>query len=546
MAEDLAALWNQAKPVAAPAENLSALWEKAKPVTSAPDDIAGTFKQTMGQELGALGNAATGFVHGISSGTGPISTIMKRALFRPEDLAELEKDYQSTPDSAGKSVGSFAGSAYTPDMAVAGQVGGNILGAGIKTAAGPVGKWLERIGLSQGKRVLTGGANPLAVARPLTDDATKAAFDVGAIAPGRTTQYAANTLKAARTDAGSALGGILKKLEDAGVRGPAVEPLAKALEAKADALAATSVDSEAPDFYRKIADQLRSKTTTGNLGLRQGEAIKQSVTRRVDYEALRKATDMVDARKDIGSMLRQSGEDAVSAGSAMPYPGPDLRDLAAQFVPAKDASGNFIEASKIATKGAAQAARRNMFGLRSVIAATGASTAGTAAFGPTLGALAGPASLVGTHLLETRGTPTAAWAAYKLGQGLQGAGAAAPTAAISKAGPAIAAGAGGLAEWLGLQSAPQPAIGSLTPDGRDRKELEAQGVRSPAPSPGADELTAILTKNPAALGRYAPDLGAALAKNPADPGALAARHFVLWLSDPNYQATLSQALAPSR
>lgn len=179
-----------------------------------------------------------------------------------------------------------------------------------------------------------------------------------------------------------------------------------------------------------------------------------------------------------------------------------------------------------------------------------AGLAGGAPHGPgmalTLGGLAGAGGAVVQHGLRKFGSATAARGLGNFADFLRSG--APPTSPPTLAttgftvAPAMALSAGSAKEGVPV---PSPAFGTLTPDGQNRKDLEAQGVPAPPARPVTDEIQAILNTNPAAAGRYAPDLQSALSKDPVNRQALSERHFVLWLSDPNYRATLSRALAPA-
>lgn len=379
------------------------------------DVIKGALPPTAGP-AGALLNKVTGGAYGkIAPEHGGVYQADKTGA--PErKQGESDANYsRRTALEQGTSVGADRG------FAAAGLVAGNapeIAGTPKPSILSPaVRDYLQNKSINIGRRVLTGGAEPLSVKNPLSPEAVQTAFDVGAIAPGRTTKYAADTLREAREAAGKTLGGIIDKLEAAGVRGPNAVQLAQALRQKADTLEMNSAGTGAPALYRSLADEIESKVagrpafTPGrqNLDVSQAEAIKRSLQEKARYDRVQGDTILEGARKDIASHVRQSVEDAIQNQAHL------APEAAADFVPTKESLGNIIEASEVANKGAAQAARRNAFSLRDIMLGSGMSAGGAAALGP-LGALAGPATAVASQAVRTRGTPTAAWLLNKAAQ----------------------------------------------------------------------------------------------------------------------------------
>jgi hypothetical protein len=497
-------------------EEIDAATRPAAPAPASSGSALGDVAEVVGREIvNPIGSALRGAAHGMVSGTGPVSRAMKSAFFYPDELAELERQYQGDPDAA-KKVGNFVGEAYTPENAAIGQAVGASLGVAAKSAAGPVGRWLESVGLKQGRRVLTGGADPLAVKKPIADAAVAAAFDKGAIAPGRTTQYAADVLNEARGASAKELGALLDELEAKGVKGPDALALARSLRAKAADLEANSAGTGAPELYRKMADEIEQKIPAYSSGapgpaspeleLNQAESIKRSLQEKARYDRVQGDKIIEGARKDIASTVRQGVEDSITRQSVL------APKEAARFVPLKEELGNLIEASNAANKGAAQAARRNAFSLRDMILGSGASAAGAAAAGP-LGTIAGPVTTIASHVARTRGTPTAAWLAYKAGQALENAGAGPVASGVSKVGPVIASETQGLLGslgWLQPAAAGNAGTGSTPP--------APQGVGTPN-APGQPSTPGPGPWSPSILGA---------GQDPAD-------HMRRWFNDPAYQ-----------
>lgn len=251
--------------------------------------------------------------------------------------------------------------------------------------------------INQGRRVLTGGANTLSTKVPIAAEAVEEAFKQGAIRPLGTTKNAAEALDAARAKVGDIYGRIVAALEAQGIRGPDAQALAQSYLAEAASVDANTMNPAVANAFQAAADSVGAKPTdaTGHLGLSQAENLKRSLQgmAKSAYEKL-EPTEVGDAHTQAASMMRQAVEDSIDQG-AKASGDPVTKAIASQFVPVKQQLGRIIEASKAATKGAAQASGRRVISPSDYIAAAGG----------------GAPAAVANHVLRTRGTSTAAWAA---------------------------------------------------------------------------------------------------------------------------------------
>ncbi|HET9554351.1 MAG TPA: hypothetical protein VFP50_15420 [Anaeromyxobacteraceae bacterium] len=334
---------------------------------------------------------------------------------------------------------------------------------------------LDRLGLSQARRALRGGAGEIAATKPVSDAAVRRALEEGAIRFGGTTQGAAERLADLLDNAGGDYRAAVEALEKAGVVGPAKETLVAALQARANGEAANSLGSRVPGYFaalarkaeelpasarlagevgvvpprpagavsealaRRVADAVPEgpnlqmgdlgevieaaprpapslptkppsvgpaggysevgeviERPVERLGLTQAENIKRSLqdAARKEYTRIGGNTDLGQAKKEAAALLRQAVEDAVDqqAGKAP--------EAAAAFQPAKQRTGELIEALNAAEKGAARYANRKTIGLQDAVAMAGH---------------ASPSGKVGSLLLsllnKSRGASSAAVAA---------------------------------------------------------------------------------------------------------------------------------------
>lgn len=267
----------------------------------------------------------------------------------------------------------------------------------VAPAAGRLAAPVRDFAINQGRRVLTGGANTLTTKVPIAAEAVEEAFKQGAIRPLGTTKNAAEALDAARAKVGDIYGRIVAALEAQGIRGPDAQALAQSYLAEAAAVDANTMNPAVANAFRNAADSVGAKPTdaTGRLGLSQAENLKRSLQgmAKSAYERL-EPTEVGDSHTQAASMMRQAVEDSIDQG-AKASGDPVTKAIASQFVPVKQQLGRIIEASKAATKGAAQASGRRVISPSDYIAAAGG----------------GAPAAVANHVLRTRGTSTAAWAA---------------------------------------------------------------------------------------------------------------------------------------
>lgn len=285
---------------------------------------------------------------------------------------------------------------------------------------------LDRLGLSQARRALRGGAGEIAATKPVSDAAVRRALEEGAIRFGGTTEGAAQRLADLLESAGGDYQAAVQALEAAGVTGPAKETLVAALQRRAAQEAANSAGSRVPGYFTRLARDLATKPAqvvdevvpvagdvgeqvarpVERLGLTQAENIKRSLqdAARKEYTRVGGNTDLGQAKKEAAALLRRAVEDAVDqqAGKAP--------EAAAAFAPAKQRTGELIEALTAAEKGAARYANRKTIGLQDAVA-----MAGHASPGGKLG------SLLLSLLNKSRGASSAAVAANLGSRALGGA-----------------------------------------------------------------------------------------------------------------------------
>lgn len=268
-------------------------------------------------------------------------------------------------------------------------------------AAGRLATALDEAGTSVGRRVLSGGANPLSVRAPVSAEAVNEAFRQGAFRPLGTTQKAADVLEAARETTGDQYARIVRALESKGVTGPEAQALAEQFAQEGAATGASTMNPAVPRIFETAAEQIANKpTSAGHLALSRSEDLKRSLQdqARSAYRQLA-PNEVGQAHEKAASMLRQAVEDAIASQTA--NAAPDTAAIASQFVPIKQQLGRVIEASDAATKGAAQAARRAHFSLTDYLAA-GA--------GASHGPIGAGASALLNKVVRTYGPSTAAWA----------------------------------------------------------------------------------------------------------------------------------------
>lgn len=304
------------------------------------------------------------------------------------------------------------------------------------TAAAAGGKFapiLNAMGNRMGRRVLNGGATPLTVKQPVSDEAIDAAREAGAFHFPWTTRSASGAMDAAREETGAEYARIVKQLEDAGVTGPDVQQLAQQYMAKSGTAQANTLNPAVPAVYSSAGKQLEQQAAP--LGLTQAENMKRSLQgmAKSSYQKL-DPTEVGEAHEDAASMLRRAIEDSIgqqAQATRAARRNPALQEAADAFVPVKEKLGPIIEASNAATRGAAMADRRQAFSLTDMLAATAGAHGG-----PLEAAGAGVAS----KLMRSIGPSMATGASKRLAEMLAGAGQL-PAAVPAQAGAAAGAAA---------------------------------------------------------------------------------------------------------
>lgn len=287
--------------------------------------------------------------------------------------AELTSD-KRTPASEARAAldtGLGAGLAYAAPKvgAAAGRVAAPLLRRARSS--------LEGVAASMGRRVLQGGSDlASATRREVPDEVILDAIANNSILPFGTTQGALRRLNAEVADRGELYNQILQNLEEVGVQGPEVEPLARQLLDRADDVARQSLGSQGPaNAYRSAGQRLENIARGGTgtrgaigpveqrLGLQEAEAMKRRLQDEARY-GLISDTPLNDAKKEIAGRVREAIDQAVEqAGQAAP---PDSLTalLAERFVPAKQSLGRALAGRELAEKGTARIAGRNAIGLR--------------------------------------------------------------------------------------------------------------------------------------------------------------------------------------
>lgn len=380
-------------------ERLRYALHKTAGLLPAAGGIAGGF---MGGGLGAaLGFPTTGpggiatTAAGGALGAGLLSAGGKSL----QHAADVSLGYEEDPGIESVLVDSAKTGAR--DAAYTGA-GGMIL----PTAAAAAGKFapiLNAMGNKLGRRVLNGGATPLTVKTPLSDEAIDAARAAGAFKPWGTTKSASAALDTAREETGAEYARIVAELEKQGVAAPEIPALAKQYLAKASNAQLNTGNPAVPAVYESAADMLMK--SPGPRTLTQIENVKRSMQgmAKSSYQKL-DPTEVGETHEDAASMLRQAIEDSIgqqAQATRAARRNPALQEAADSFVPIKEKLGPIIEASNAATRGAAMADRRQAFSLTDMLAATA-------------GAHGGPIEAAGAGLaskaLRTFGPSAGTWA----------------------------------------------------------------------------------------------------------------------------------------
>jgi len=216
---------------------------------------------------------------------------------------------------------------------------------------------LREIAASQGKKVLTSGADQLSGKAALVDDVALEALRSGGIVPFGTTRGALARLEGAADDVGNTYGAMLDRAEQLGAQGPNAANLASALRQRAARETLDTMEDRVPAAFIDEADRLATKTTTGTLGLRQAENLKRSLQGKARFGEF-KDTPVNEARKEIASMFRQANEEALEQAGRAAGPTSELAEISRNFVPVKQQLGRLLQARDAAERGVAAAAKR--------------------------------------------------------------------------------------------------------------------------------------------------------------------------------------------
>lgn len=299
------------------------------------------------------------------------------------------------------------------EAAVGGAVGGGLglLGSGLSRVARGAGEKLREIGFAQARRVLRGGAQPLSVKKPVSEEALAQIIETGAMPPGTTTQEVAKRLAAQRRQLGNQLGNVINQLESAGVQPPSQAQLAARLRRLALEARRRGSGASAEVFDNAANDVMRATTATPggrprSYTLSEAERFKQTLQNEAmaEYERVGGSKLVGDARKAAAATINEAIEQSVFAQRARAEPAANaFRNLKRRF-------GNVAAAQEVAERGAVQAGQRQAIGLRDLLAA---GAGGAIAGAP--GAIALPAMM----LARTRGTSAAARGALGLGRALE-------------------------------------------------------------------------------------------------------------------------------
>lgn len=119
--------------------------------------------------------------------------------------------------------------------------------------------WLEEQAIDKARKVLTNGADQLSTRRPVADSAVREALDSGAIDVWGTTKGAFQALEELAETRGANYGGIIDRLQEAGVQGPRTEGIAsELLAASLDSADNSGANKAVANAFSAEADNVRS------------------------------------------------------------------------------------------------------------------------------------------------------------------------------------------------------------------------------------------------------------------------------------------------
>jgi uncharacterized membrane protein len=269
---------------------------------------------------------------------------------------------------------------------------------------------LAKLGINQGRKVLTNGADQLSTREPVRDAAVREAIESGAIQTGGTTQGALQRLERLSDEQGAVYGEIVKGLETQGVKGPEARKIAdELLEQARTEWANTGANKSTTNMLMDEGANAEAVANQGRLSLTQAENIKRRLQKEAKYGRVEE-TVQNETKRGIASTFRQAVEDVIEQAGQAAGEGSQIRALADKFVPTKQKLGNLLEAEAAATRGNARVAQRQSGHIPGPIETTVALGAGQ----PQL-LLAKPV----LNALKSRGTSTVASGALRLSNALK-------------------------------------------------------------------------------------------------------------------------------
>lgn len=380
---------------------------------------------------GAAGRVASAGLTGAGYGTLNALTHGKADLTRPswETAKQVGKDISGVEQfqEAGENMSRGEYGRMLLNLMSAGAPGGLVsglaLGGATEAAAPYVAKASEALAINRGRKVIQGNSDIAAAGRkPLSDEAVLQTLKEKLLKPFSDTKGTYLRIDKAAEEAGNVQGDIIKELEAMGVKGPDAQRLAyKFMEGWEREAPVATANKAVPDAYVAEAGNAErlAKDTGGQFGLSQAEGYKRNLQKQARLDRL-KQTGTEEAYEEMASMARQANEDAIAQAASVAGPGSRTAELGAQFVPAKQRTGNLLEARTFAERGASKAAQRQSIGLPDYI--MGAATGNPAA---------AFATAMGTSILRNRVPSATAAYSYALANALRSG--AAPTQAARMA-----------------------------------------------------------------------------------------------------------------
>lgn len=302
-------------------------------------------------------------------------------------------------DRSDSALGTLANTGFGAFLGAGMGAASPYLAAGGSRLLGSAANALDSGAIATARRVLTGGANLSDSAKKaLSDDAVRQALNEGAIRFGGTTKGAAQRLGDLVKDSSGSLDTATAALRNAGVVGPDAAMLATRYGQRADQLGAV-YNTGGEKVYRDFADFLRQGAAPASTPWQPGTAIdgvsipgneaarmtdselaaklgigqkpaasseipldkavemKRSLQGDADYDKL-VSKGVNKARKGLAGDFRQALLNAIQSQSDL-HP-----EAATDYASQNERLSNLLAASKAATKGAAQASKRNAISLR--------------------------------------------------------------------------------------------------------------------------------------------------------------------------------------